>query len=124
MKVRFDEHLACEIYIYVDDGRLTGYAKLICWKAARQFCAVLGYLGIQDAARKRTEPSREAGPWSGSVVHTADGVQATVTEVKWLKTRELVGEIATMMEGGAGIPHKRLEKIRGFLIYVSAPTTG
>ena len=42
-----------------------------------------------------------------------------MTEVKWLKTRELVGEIATMMEGGADIPRKRLEQIREFLIYMS-----
>ena len=49
----------------------------------------------------------------------ADGVKATVTDVKWLKTRDLIEEIWTMMEGGKHIPHKRLTQIRGFLIYVA-----
>ena len=88
MKVRSDGHLACEIYIYVDDGRITGWSREETWKAARWFCAICNSLGIQDAARKRTFPSRTQGPWAGTVVHTIDGVVMTVTEVKWMKTNK------------------------------------
>ena len=120
MKIRKDGHLACEVYVYVDDGRVTGHSKVECWKACRQFCAALQKLGIQDAARKRTEPSLVPGPWAGTVVHTETGVIATITLVKWLKTQSLIKELDEMLrEDPKNIPHKRLEQIRGFLIYVA-----
>ena len=97
MKVRFDDHLACEIYIYVDDGRITGWCKLACWRATRRFCSVLCFLGIQDASRKRTEPVPDPGPWAGTVVHTMGGVNATVTEAKWEKTRALILELQELL---------------------------
>ena len=52
-------------------------------------------------------------------VHTSDGVQATVTEVKWRKSRTLVEEIRDMLHSSSELPHKRLEQIRGFLIYAA-----
>jgi hypothetical protein len=73
-------HIASEIYIYVDDGKVTGVDLLRCWYAARQFASVCSRLGIQDASRKRTEPSLTPGPWAGSVLHTRDGLTALVTE--------------------------------------------
>ena len=82
MKVRSDDHLGCEIYVYVDDGRITGWCKLACWRAARSFCSILSFLGIQDASRKRTEPVPDPGPWAGTVVHTTGEVKATVTGTK------------------------------------------
>ena len=118
MKVRFDNNLACEIYIYVDDGRITGWCKLACWKAARRFCCVISFLGIQDASRKRTEPVPDPGPWAGTVVHTTGEVSATVTEAKWAKTRELVLELRELLQHPL-LPRTRLEHIRGFLIYVA-----
>ena len=54
MKVRADGHLACEVYIYVDDGKFTGWSRIECWRAAQRFSKVLSKLGIQDAYRKRT----------------------------------------------------------------------
>ena len=62
MKVRFDDNLACKVYVYVDDGCLTGWSKLAYWLAARRFCSVLSFLGIQDASRKRTFPLPDPGP--------------------------------------------------------------
>ena len=73
-KVRFDGHLGCEIYVYVDDGKVTGWCKAACWSAASRFSKIMSKLGIQDAARKRTEPLMTPGPWAGSVVHTDGGV--------------------------------------------------
>ena len=39
MKVRFDGHLACEAFVYVDDGRITGFCREICWAAARKLAS-------------------------------------------------------------------------------------
>lgn len=119
MKVRRDGHLASEVYIYVDDGKFTGWNRLECWRAVQRFSKVLSWLGIQDAFRKRTGPSTEPGPWAGTVTHTKDGVMATVTEVKWAKTQGIVQEMAQMLEDDeTALPRKALERARGFLIYV------
>ena len=40
-KVGLDGHLASEVYVYIDDGRLTGHSKLECWRAARRFCSTV-----------------------------------------------------------------------------------
>ena len=40
MKVRLDSHLACEVFVYVDDGRITGFCREICWAAARRMASV------------------------------------------------------------------------------------
>ena len=118
MKIRVDGHLACEVYLYVDDGRITGWCSLECWRAARRFCAECTRLGIQDASRKRTAPTQQPGPWAGTVVHTHEGVVATVSSVKWERTRSLILELRDLHQERA-IPHKRLEQIRVFLIYVA-----
>ena len=31
MKVRSDGHLASEVFIYVDDGRIIAHSQLVCW---------------------------------------------------------------------------------------------
>lgn len=119
MKVRIDGHLACEVYVYVDDGKFTGWSKLECWRAAQRFSKTLSRLGIQDAYRKRTGPSTKPGPWAGTVTLTEGGVFATVTELKWKKTQGVIKEIESMMEeDDTALPLKRLCSIRGFLIYV------
>jgi hypothetical protein len=79
------------------------------------------YLGLQDAARKRTTPSQTPGPWAGSVVHTQDELVALVSQKKWDKTKAMISELKEMLRAREDelLPHKRLEQIRGFLIYVS-----
>ena len=52
MKVRSDGHLASEVYVYVDDGRATGWSAQECWRAVRRFCGVCSHRGVQDASRK------------------------------------------------------------------------
>ncbi len=134
MKVRSDGHLACEIYVYVDDGRITGWSKLECWRAAQRLSAVLSSLGIQDAYRKRTPPTRgqkKPYPWVGGVSLTCwsdeedpdkvvRGVAISVTTVKWAKMQTLVEELSEMIGIAAGAMDRgRLEEIRGFLIYTA-----
>ena len=117
--VALGAHLGCEIYIYVDDGKVTGWCKVACWKAAAEFSKVMVKLGLQDAAQKRTEPSVTPGPWAGSVVHTdASEVTLLVSDKKWEKTQQIVNELAVRAEA-VEIDRKSLERIRGFLIYVS-----
>ena len=52
------------------------------------------------------------------MVHTKEQVWATVTLTKWQKTQNLIAELWDMM-AAQRIPHKRLEQIRGFLVYVT-----
>ena len=110
-KVRYDGHLGCEVYVYVDDRKVTGWCKIACWRAASEFSKVMAKLGLQDAARKRTEPSITPGPWAGGVVHTnASEVALLVSEKKWEKTRRMVNELHEM----AAVPEvdrKVLERI-------------
>jgi len=61
-KRRHDGRLACDSSVYVDDRRHMGRDKTLCWKATRRFCAHIGWLGMQDASRKRTEPTQQPGP--------------------------------------------------------------
>ena len=134
MKVRSDGHLACEIFVYVDDGRITGWCKLECWRAAQRFSSILTSLGIQDAYRKRTPPSRgqeAAYPWVGGVSLTCwkdkedpnkviQGVAISVTMVKWKKMQDLVEELSEMIGAAPdGMNRRRLEEIRGFLVYAA-----
>ncbi|KAL7490128.1 hypothetical protein ACHAW6_015846 [Cyclotella cf. meneghiniana] len=123
MKVRYDGHLACEVYVYVDDGKVTGWCRAACWAAASRFSKVMARLGIQEASRKRTEPSTTPGPWAGSVSHTQSGVELLVSLAKWEKARLLVEELSEMTRE-AKVDRKRLERIRGYLIYTPGEKTG
>ena len=118
MKVRYDGHLACEVYVYVDDGKVTGWNRAACWAAASRFSKIMARLGIQDASRKRTEPSTTPGPWAGSVAHTQSGVELLVSLAKWEKARLLVEELSVLAKETM-VDRKRLEQTRGYLIYVS-----
>lgn len=58
------------------------------------YCTIVGvgkiciHLGLQDAARKRHEPSQEPGAWAGAVVTTKNGqVEKSVTQDWWVKTQ-------------------------------------
>ena len=54
MKVRSDVHLASEVFIYVDGGRIIAHSELVCWQVSKRFCSTCNSLGIQDKSRKRT----------------------------------------------------------------------
>ena len=73
MKVYFDGYLVYEEYVYVDDGRVMGHSRELCWAAARRFALVCSKGGVQDAARRKTFPSWEPGSWTGTVCHTSGG---------------------------------------------------
>jgi hypothetical protein len=88
---------------------------------------MLNYFEIQDASRKRRDSSQDPGAWSGSVVKTDhNGVYVlAAAEEKWIKAKELLVELRNMMEEkGGAMCRKRLEQIRGFLIYVTRTYPG
>lgn len=71
--MRDNNIIACDFFIYVDDVRITGPTEEAVWEAIRKISSLFGYLGIQDAQRKRRAPSTCAGAWAGSMVHLKDG---------------------------------------------------
>jgi len=87
------------------------------------------WLGLQDAARKRREPSVHPGAWAGSVVHVeVDAVYKLVTQERWDKTKEKIDwiwkEVQDIRAGNkAAMDYKTLESYRDFLIYVSRTYT-
>ena len=73
MKIRQDGHLAAEIFVYVDDGRVAAHSEDLSWRAGRAYGAGCSRRGVQDASRKRTSPSKTPGQWAGTVTHTTKG---------------------------------------------------
>ena len=99
MKTRWDGHLACEVFLYDDDGRATGFCREICWAAAQRVASLCAKCGIQDKSAKQTFPSLLSNPWAGAVSRTDQGeVVGLVSKEKWVKTQSLVRELAQMLE--------------------------
>ena len=98
MKICWDGHLACEGFLYVDDGRATGFCREICWAAAWRVASLCTKYGVQDKAAKRTFLSHLPEPWAGTISRTDQGeVVGLVCKEKWAKTRGLVQELALML---------------------------
>jgi hypothetical protein len=138
-KVRADGRRAVELFTYVDDVRITAPDSELAWLASSWVAKICSWLGLQDAARKRREPSQEPGAWAGAVVSTRGEACKSVSQDRWVKTRqqvrwiaahagvktedELVSQVPEDEDQGippAGkMPHKQLERYRGYLVYVS-----
>ena len=120
MKLRSDGYLVSEVFIYVDNNHIIAHSEFVCWQTENRFCSIFNSLGIQDASRKRTEPSLAPGPWAGTVSHMSNKeVATTLTQIKWEKRRILFLELETLMRENR-VLHKRLECKRCFLIYVTS----
>jgi len=88
--------------------------------ASRRVASIANYLGLQDAARKRRDPSCTPGPWAGSIV-AADQpqVEISVSQERWDKSKGMVLLIKDALKDDDTIDFKTLESYRGFLIYIS-----
>ena len=62
--------IANDLVIYVDDDGTSASGYSECRKVSRRVASIANYLGFQDAARKRRDPSTTPGPWGGSIVLT------------------------------------------------------
>ena len=72
-KIRLsDGKIAADLFVYVDDARITGPTEEECWAATRQAASRVNELGIQEAARKRRWPSKKPGAWAGSIVEATE----------------------------------------------------
>jgi hypothetical protein len=116
-----DQKVAADVFIYVDDARITAPSEEECWQATRQAASIVNSLGIQEAARKRRWGTWRPGAWAGSIVEATDeGVYVTVSQEKWEKSQKYIGEIIAELKGaGETVDFKGLEKKRGFLIYAT-----
>jgi hypothetical protein len=110
-------------------------ARKEAWRASSKAAKTCSWLGLQDAVRKRREPSLEPGAWAGTVILASDGeVKKMVTQERWEKTQKKLDWSHRAAKGEQGgdiaaecpqdkIPHKTLESIRGFLVYVAGTYT-
>jgi hypothetical protein len=138
-KLRSDGRMAVELFIYIDDVRIIAPDAELAWLASSRMARLCSWLGLQDAARKRREPSQEPGDWVGAVVCTTGEACKSVSQERWDKAREQIRWIATHIgvkvedelldkvpeDEDKGLPpvghlpHKQLERYRGYLVYVS-----
>jgi hypothetical protein len=128
----------------VDDVRIIAATRELAWFCSSKMAKGLCFLGLQDAARKRREPSRRPGAWAGATVMT-DGkvVCKGVTKERWTKlqakirwigkqldlsntfSRESDQEMGenTIASGCLGLHFKSLERNVGFIVYVAMTYT-
>jgi len=52
-KVRKDGRIAGNLFVYIDDLRISRVSEESCWEGAHQMSSRMSWLGIQDAPRKR-----------------------------------------------------------------------
>lgn len=112
--------IAGDVGTYVDNLRPVGSSRMHCSAVAHRISTVMCFLGIQDALRKRSAPSRRAGAWSSSVIHTDQGqLTVSVTQEKWDRARSYLLEMQQTLASSGEFDFKELEKQRGFLVYVT-----
>jgi len=118
-KVRCDGSLASDFLIYVDDVRTRGCSAEDCRLVSCQVASMINFLGLQDAACKRREPSLTRGAWAGSIVKLSDGfVSVAISQERWDKTKGILLWIQEQLQAGGSIAFKPLESHQGFLIYL------
>eukprot|EP00804_Cyclotella_cryptica_P022761 CCRYP_004987-RA/>CCRYP_004987-RA protein AED:0.44 eAED:0.44 QI:0/-1/0/1/-1/1/1/0/204 len=121
-KVGEDSLVACELFTFVDDERITGATEELTWLATHVMAAKQTYLGIQDAARKADECSQQPWAWAGAVVHVVESKRVCVltSEEKWRKMKDILKYWYNVVQSGeTRLDHKRLLSDRGFLVYVT-----
>ena len=117
-KQRGDGRIAGDLIVYIDDLRISCPDLLLLWEAFQQVASRLNFLGMQHAARKLQDMTKEPGAWAGSVVNTEYGVFILTSQEKWDKTKRILNELKTQVEEGK-LNTVDLLSWRGFLIYVS-----
>ncbi|KAL7574179.1 hypothetical protein ACA910_014856 [Epithemia clementina (nom. ined.)] len=118
-KVRRDGSLAADVHAYVDDLRETAPSEEEAWEASSRMAKASAYYGLLDAACKRRPPSKTPGAWAGVLVEAGpQGVFKMVSEERWAKTKSHI-ETLSNWAGQPMVDRKALERIRGFLVYVT-----
>ncbi len=111
--------VANDLKIFVDDVRTIGSSYAEGRKASRVVARLAGYLGLQDAPRKRRDPSQTPGPWAGAILNAeGDNVYVSISQERWNKAKNMINWIKSCCEKGSEIEFKPLESYRGYLIYI------
>ncbi len=125
-KVRADGRVACDVFLFVDNERVTGPDEELTWKASHVLASKQSYLGIENAGRKAQPCSKQPGAWVGAIVHVllSLGVCVLTLAEKWNKMKMILKkwwDQLTPSNGGEPLrlPHKELLADRGFLFYVT-----
>jgi hypothetical protein len=91
-KVQADGRMACNVFLFVDDERVTGPDKELTWQASHVLASKQSYLGIQDAGCKVRPCSKQPGAWAGAIVHVllSLGVCVLTLAEKWNKLKMIL----------------------------------
>ena len=91
---REDGRIACDVFTFVDDERVTGPNKELTWQASHRLASTQSYLGIQDESRKARPCSKTPGAWAGSVAHIVPeiGVCVLTSRDKWSKMKGILSK--------------------------------
>ena len=117
--------IACDCKTFVDDLRSIGPTRSLCRATTHPVETMMGYLGLQDATRKRRPDSQHPGEWTGSISLVIPNVRlfVTVSQTKWDKAK---GHIASLLsrfqlpEDRPEMELKDLEQKVGFLVHLSS----
>ena len=115
--------IACDVKVFVDDFRITGPSFVSTTRATRRLETRMGYLGTQDATRKRRRVTQRPGEWTGSIVTDVKvvGLFVTLSKKKWKKAQNIIqkwrNNTRTSLEYEINL--KELERDVGFLVHIS-----
>ena len=84
--------IAGDVRTYVDDSRTVGSSEEHCRQVTHRVESMMGYLGLQDATRKRRPVTQSPGEWTGSIVRaiSKEGLFVTVSQKKWIKIKNII----------------------------------
>ena len=116
--------IAADCVTFVDDLRTIGFTRSLVQRATHRVETIMGYLGLQDATRKRRPNSRNPGEWTGSksVSIPGTGLFVTVSQKKWDKARGIIAELLEHFSDSKSLPKldlKDLERKVGFLVHLA-----
>jgi len=117
--------VACDVYSFVDDERVTGPDEELTWQASHVLASKQSYLGMQDAGRKARPCSQQPGAWAGAIVHVLPdlGVCVLTSVEKWTKLKAILQKWSDRLGHSplaqVKLAHKELLSDWGFLVYVT-----
>ena len=117
------QSIACDVKVFVDDFRITGPSYTATTLATHRLETRMGYLGIQDATRKRRKVTQRPGEWTGSIVTAVEdvGLFVTITKTKWSKVQNILKKWEEKVRNDTQprVNLKELERDVGFLVHIS-----
>jgi hypothetical protein len=116
--------IAADCVTFVDDLRTIGATWSLVQRVTHRVETMMGYLGLQDATRKRRPNSRNPGEWTGSksICIPGTGLFVTVSQKKWDKAQTILNDLLSQYSSPLSLPEfnlKDLERKVGFLVHLA-----